>query len=155
MGAKKELARRKKAKKLRIVFDTNIWVSLILNRHLSANFAEVLADKQRFVICMSGQMLSELARALSYPKIARILGESNVDVRTALAAVVERVDLHTVTEGEIDEIKSDQSDNRILECASEVEAEFIVSGDRHLLDLKVFDGIPIVTARDFLKVIDG
>ncbi|MCL6649880.1 MAG: putative toxin-antitoxin system toxin component, PIN family [Chloroflexi bacterium] len=44
----------------------------------------------------------------------------------------------------------DQDDDRILECALAAGAQFIVSGDRHLLELRDFRGIPILTPRQFL-----
>lgn len=51
-----------------------------------------------------------------------------------------------------DVIKDDQSDNKILEAALAGKVDFIVSGDkRHILPLKKFRGIKIVTAAKFLK----
>lgn len=44
----------------------------------------------------------------------------------------------------------DEPDNRILECAVECRSNLIVSGDRHLTDLKNFEGIGIVRASDLL-----
>jgi len=46
---------------------------------------------------------------------------------------------------------ADDPDNRVLECAVEVQADFIISGDKHLLNLKVYRGITIVRPSDFLK----
>ena len=51
----------------------------------------------------------------------------------------------------IDVIRTDPADNRFLECAIAASADRIVSGDRDLLVLKVFRGIPIVTPTAFLK----
>jgi uncharacterized protein len=52
-------------------------------------------------------------------------------------------------------VLKDDADNRVLECAVEGHAESIVSGDRHLLDLKEFRGIPIVRVSDFLSKFGG
>ena len=49
------------------------------------------------------------------------------------------------------EVIADDPDNRILECAVEGQAEFIISGDKHLLKLKAYQGIAIVTPVDFLE----
>jgi putative PIN family toxin of toxin-antitoxin system len=51
----------------------------------------------------------------------------------------------------IDVIRSDPDDNRILECAVEAQAHFIVSGDPHLLDLGKFEKIRIISPADYLK----
>ncbi len=51
-------------------------------------------------------------------------------------------------------IKDDPTDNIILECAVEGKVDYIVSGDQHLLQLKEFKGIKIVTAKKFLEIIN-
>ena len=51
----------------------------------------------------------------------------------------------------INVITEDPDDNKILECAIEAKATFIVSGDRHLLDLVEFRGIKILTPTAFIK----
>lgn len=53
----------------------------------------------------------------------------------------------------IDAIGEDPNDKRILECAVEGGANFIVTGDRHLLKLGSYRGIKIVTASEILKFI--
>ena len=45
----------------------------------------------------------------------------------------------------------DQRDNQVIECAINGEAEYIVSGDIHLLELKTFRGVKIITVSDFLN----
>jgi putative PIN family toxin of toxin-antitoxin system len=131
---------------VRLVLDTNIWVSLILDKRLTKSFRPIIDVEKQFPIYMSNQMLTELAKVLTYPRIARILENSGVDSRSALSSVTRRVILQTVTEGTVDAVKSDPSDNRILECAIDSKVSYIVSGDPHLLDLKEFKGIRIVSA---------
>jgi predicted nucleic acid-binding protein len=50
-------------------------------------------------------------------------------------------------------VLEDEPDNRILECAVIAEADLIVTGDHHLLDLREFEGIPLVRLADFLRMI--
>ena len=50
-------------------------------------------------------------------------------------------------------ISRDDPDNRILECALEANAGYIISGDRHLLDLQIYQGISIVNPAVFLKLL--
>ncbi len=50
-------------------------------------------------------------------------------------------------------IREDPSDNRIINCALEVKADLIVSGDGHLLALKEFKGMKIRTALEAIKII--
>src|SRR6266849_2180663 len=53
----------------------------------------------------------------------------------------------------LDVVTDDPDDNRVLECAVAGRADYIVSGDRHLLNLKAHASIPILTARQFLDAI--
>jgi uncharacterized protein len=55
-------------------------------------------------------------------------------------------------EGVVDVIKVDPTDNKYLACAHEGEANYIVSGDHHLLDLSEYKGIPIITASEFISI---
>ena len=48
---------------------------------------------------------------------------------------------------------SDPDDDRVLECASEAQAKFIITGDRHLLSMLQFERIPIVTPDQFLQAV--
>jgi predicted nucleic acid-binding protein len=49
-------------------------------------------------------------------------------------------------------IEEDPSDNHVLACAKEASAQFIVTGDRHLLQLGQYESIKILTASSFLKM---
>jgi len=53
----------------------------------------------------------------------------------------------------LDVVKKDSSDDKIIECAVEGKAEYIVSGDRHLLDIKEYKGIRIMPPHEFLKLL--
>jgi uncharacterized protein len=52
-------------------------------------------------------------------------------------------------------IKDDPDDDHVLECAIAGKADFVVSGDRHLLKLGPYEGIPIVSVRQFMDTIDA
>jgi putative PIN family toxin of toxin-antitoxin system len=53
----------------------------------------------------------------------------------------------------LDIVKEDPSDNRILECAVASGSDYLITGDRHLLRLKSYDGIRILTVSDFLELV--
>ena len=57
------------------------------------------------------------------------------------------ISLHVITE--------DPDDNRVLECAAKGNADYIVTGDRHLLKLGSYEAIPIVTVRQFLDAVEA
>ena len=129
---------------VRVVFDTNIFVSALILPGSRAEKAltRVIEGKDRLVLSESilNELLGVLARkfARDREELARValwLGELAEWVRPARRVSV----------------VADQADNRILECASAAEAEAIVTGDKGLLGLGTFEGIAIVTLRDYLQ----
>ena len=53
----------------------------------------------------------------------------------------------------VDVVKDDPDDNKIIECAIESKAEYILSYDKHLLKIREFNGIKIITPEEFLNVV--
>jgi putative PIN family toxin of toxin-antitoxin system len=56
---------------------------------------------------------------------------------------------------QLDVIKDDPDDDRILECAVSAGSDYIVTGDGHLLRLGVYNGIRILNVSDFLSLVQG
>ena len=54
----------------------------------------------------------------------------------------------------LDAIKEDESDNRYLECAVEGKARYIISGDKHLLELGEYRGIVILSPAAFMTLLE-
>ncbi len=57
------------------------------------------------------------------------------------------------TKTKIAAIMGDPDDNRILECAVDGNADYIISGDKHLLELEEYEGVQILSAKPFLDII--
>lgn len=129
----------------RIVIDTNVLISALgwngAERALLTHCKEGL-----FELVISLPLLKELERVLHYKKLNFQKEEQAefLSLVTALAVVVEPKEALEV-------ISAHPPDNRIVECACEGCAEFIVSGDEHLLQLSEFRSIKIMRAPDFLK----
>jgi uncharacterized protein len=52
-------------------------------------------------------------------------------------------------------VRDDPDDNRVLECAVTGRADYVVSGDRHLLRIGAYEGIPILTVRQFMDAVEA
>ncbi|MFW6207031.1 MAG: putative toxin-antitoxin system toxin component, PIN family [Gemmatimonadota bacterium] len=132
-----------------VVLDTNVLVSA-LGWDGPERRVYRLVTRGSLRLLLSRALLEELERVLHYPKFQLEVGEirSFVDgVRAAATMLVPRRRLRIITD--------DPSDNEVLECALEGTADWIVSGDHHLLDLESFHHIPIVTARELLARLEG
>jgi len=134
---------------LRVVLDTNQFVSSVLVRQgLPAQVFDAWRRRE-FLLVTLPFIIAEIRSTLSYPRIRRKYPLTDDDV-DRLVALLEQDAL--VVPGEIDAIgtiPADPADDRVLACAVEGQADLIVSGDRHLLDLGEYQGISIVTVREF------
>ena len=133
---------------MRVVADTNTLVSGLL---WHGNPRRILDAARAGTLQMytTAALLAELEEVLQRPKFAQRLALAGVTSHTlvfgyaALARLVEPAEIAPV-------ILADPDDDAVLACAVAVRAEIIVSGDSHLLDLKEYEGIPIVTAARLL-----
>jgi putative PIN family toxin of toxin-antitoxin system len=132
-------------KKVKVVFDTNVWISIFLKKTLSNEYSHV---KSNITIYTSPDILLEISKVLLYPKIAEILNKAQVSNREVLQAI-EADSTIIKPKVKLDLIIEDPDDNKILECAEAGGVDFIVSGDRHLLGLGKFQKTRILTPREF------
>lgn len=131
---------------MKVVFDTNVFVSAFMIHGSKGEDAFLLAHRRKVELYTSVPILTETARILRTK-----FHQPEKDITAALkqmgrAATILRP-ARKVT------ILDDMPDNRILECATAAEADLIVTGDHHLLQLKEFEGVPIVRLADFLRTI--
>ncbi len=140
---------------MRIVLDTNVMVSAILSpRSTSAQIMRLVLDGVVNLI-ISHDILDETLRVIRYPKLVNLMKKNSVALKE-VEYVIDRLSaIAVVTPGKLtlDVIQDDPSDNKILACAVEGEADFIISGDHHLFELKEFQGIMIVNPSTFVAII--
>jgi uncharacterized protein len=132
-------------KKVKVVFDTNIWISISMKKVLKDKFFQT---KDKLTIYISKEIALETSKVLQYPKIAQVLKETNTTKRDVLRTITLNSQL-VEPKTTVHLINEDTQDNTILECALAAGADIIVSGDKHLLDLGKFKKTKIVTAREF------
>lgn len=131
----------------RAVLDTNVYISAygFGGKPGALLRAAILG---RFVLVTSVQILTETA-----DNLYSVLGFDDEHV-TAVVRQLARIAEVADPEERL-AILNDEPDNRVLECAVKANADVIVSGDRHLLDLGEFRGIRIVRVAEFLRGLEG
>ncbi len=138
---------------LKVVLDANIFVSAVLKPHsdLAKIFGLVREDKIK--LTLSEDILSEIRAVLLYPKIKKRHGRSRKEIEQFLNKASQA---SILAEGRMDseEIREDPADNKYLSAALEAKADFIISGDHHLKNLKVFEGIRILDPSAFLALVE-
>jgi len=129
---------------LRAVLDTNVLVSAIISNGKSRELFKKGITNQ-FSIVISELILNELVTVLRRPKFKT----SEDEVHRTIRALIRTADVVEV-KTEIKAVKEDPKDDMIIETAIDGEAELIVTGDYHLLSLKTFRGIKIITVEEML-----
>jgi putative PIN family toxin of toxin-antitoxin system len=135
---------------LLVVMDTNVIVSGILSSKGAP--AELLKAwrERRFLLLSTSAIIAEVRAALQYPHIRKkySLDDEEVDQTITL---LEHVALLVGGDANVaGSVPDDPKDEMFLACALDGQADLIVSGDHHLLDLESYRDIPIMTARQFL-----
>jgi len=139
----------KAPEKIKVVLDTNIVISAPLSK--DGNPAKIfelllLEEIKNF---RSFEITEEIMDVLGREKIKKLLSQEKIDF------ILENYMNSSVfiqPGFTLNAIKEDEDDNRILECAEAAEADYIVTGDEHLLALRNFKNIKIVSPKEFLQI---
>ena len=134
---------------MRVVADTNTIVSALLWQGPPRRLLD-LAREGEIELCTSAALLLELADVLSREKFLQRLKMAGVTARELVlgyGALTVRVEPALIAPT----VLADADDDAVLACALAAQAEFIVSGDGHLLKLRSYQHIPIVRASELLE----
>jgi putative PIN family toxin of toxin-antitoxin system len=128
-----------------IVIDTNVIISALLFGGKPQRVLEMVLT-QTVRMAVSRKMLDEVAgvlrgRKFRYPHEVALSIVRELESVSDLVAPLRRIEA----------ISADPYDNMVLECAVTADADYIVTGDAHLLELKEFESIRIVTPAQFLE----
>lgn len=138
----------------RLVLDTNVFVSAVLSPRGKPALILKLALGGAVELVISRAMIEEMTKVLHYSRLVKLLKKNKISVEEVEAFIINLDTVAEITKGELvlEVIKEDPTDNMILACAVEGVADFIISGDAHLLRLAKFEGIEIVTPAAFLEL---
>lgn len=135
---------------MKVVLDTNVFVSALIKPDGTAgSVLKTILCLQDHVLLLSEDIVAELSATLFYPKIRKRIPFDDEQIEFWIASI--RVVAHEL------KIKykypilvqEDPKDDRYLHAAIEGKAGCIVSGDKHLLNLNPFKGIPIIKPVEF------
>jgi putative PIN family toxin of toxin-antitoxin system len=134
---------------VKAVFDTNVLLAAFLTEGVCAKLL-TRARKQQFNLTTCPFILHEFERIL-----IRKFSATKQEKENALALITEAAqDIVQPSEIPIGACR-DKDDDNVLACALEADADYLVTGDKDLLHLKVFRGIRIITPRDFELLFDN
>jgi uncharacterized protein len=137
---------------IRALLDTNVLVSGIIQekgipRHL---FDEWLSG--RYELVTSFYLIAELKHVLAYPRLVKRLQLRQAEIAVVLNELTSRADI-VAADPPFEAVSRDVKDNGVVAAALQGTVDYLVSGDRDLLDLEEYQGIRIVTPAQFRDII--
>ena len=136
---------------MRAVLDTNVVVSGLLWRAAPRQVLDAARDK-RLTLHTSSVLLDELAEVLSRPHLAAVIAAHHASPAflmqryAMLAQLVLPAQILPVVAADID-------DDAVIACALAAQADLIISGDAHLLNLKHYQGMRIVSPAEAMRAL--
>ena len=136
---------------MRLVLDTNTALSGLLWQGTPGKLIDA-AKQHEVALFSSTPLLAELLGVMSRAKFTNMLAARGLRVQSLFEGYAALVQL--VVPAQINPIiVRDPADDAVLACALAAQADYIVSGDAHLLDLKRYREIPIITAAQAMQAV--
>lgn len=136
---------------LRIVLDTNVIVSAIISPYGAPRQIFEAWRQRRFDLLISEAIIAEVARVLRYPRLQENFRLVEADIQIVLDSLLNDAylleDLYQVRRSR------DPDDNIFLACALEGKADYLVSSDAHLLEIKYYHGTQIINPHQMLGLL--
>ena len=133
-------------KEIRVVIDTNVTVFSVLFGGIPGELIP-LWKSARIMPLASKEIIDEYIKVLTYPKFELSEAEINYILYNE---ILPYFDIINIKHSPII-IKDDLSDDKFIHCAKAGKVGVIISGDQHLLSLKTYQKIKILTPAEFLS----
>lgn len=134
---------------MKILLDTNVWVSALIWGGQMSPFLQ-LAESGLITLITSEPILAELSQVLQYEKLQAKIRSLRTTPQELMELAQNLSELHPTVEISVPELR-DRKDVIVLATAAAGNVDTIVTGDRDLLVLGEFLGVPIVSPRDFFS----
>ena len=135
------------AKKIRVILDTNWYISATINKKSRRVVYELLTNKN-LIILFNNEILKEFNQVITRPKFKNIINHQQVTRFINLIIFkIENIEIKTNIKG-----SRDLKDNFLLSLCVDGKADYLVTGDMDLLILQKIDSTQILTLSDFLAI---
>lgn len=134
---------------MRVVFDTNVLISALITTGKPKELFHLAVERQIQLIT-SKSILKEFAEVSKNPRIRKYAEDEDV---IAFLTTIDKTAVIINVKSRFKAIKEDPDDDVVLRTAFDGKADYIISGDKHLLTLCMFRGIRILTVSEMLTVI--
>jgi putative PIN family toxin of toxin-antitoxin system len=137
---------------MRVTLDTNVLVSAFISKKgHPARVLDIALSLEDVQLILSEQIIREFVRVMSRDELL-VRFEITLTNVEELARLFRKTSQMIKVRSKFKPVKEDPADNAILNTAYDGKCEFVVSGDHHLLELKKFKGIRILSPRQMLDL---
>jgi len=133
---------------MRVVVDTNVLISGTFWKGDSAKIVS-LVEEGKITLILSSEIIAEYNKVMDYDEIKQKVGHHHE--RAQAVQKLMQIGMIVTPKKSINIIKEDPDDNKFIETAVAGKADVIVSQDNHLLKLKNYENMKILTPLEFLK----
>jgi hypothetical protein len=134
-----------KNKSLRLVIDTNLWISFIISKKLNLLEPIIVAENTR--ILFSSELVEELQATITKPKLKKYFSENSLEeMFTVFDPYIDFITVKSTVS-----ICRDPNDNFLLALAKDGKANYLLTGDNDLLDIGKYEKTIIIKISEFLE----
>jgi putative PIN family toxin of toxin-antitoxin system len=134
---------------MKVVLDTNVLISALIKAGKPRELIFKIAQ-HGIQLVLSRSILEEFLKVTEDPKIRKYVSEDEIIVFLRIIGAIAKI---VRVRSKFKVVKEDPEDDAILRAAKDGNVNFIVSGDSHLLSLREFKGIKILTVEGMLKLL--
>lgn len=129
----------------RIIIDTNIWISFLISKDYT-QLDEILFSR-KCILIFSEELLDEFLTVIKRPKFRRFF--SREDTENLIETIQDYAEFVEVV-SEVNACR-DEKDNFLLSLSKDSIADYLITGDNDLLELKKYENIKIITITEFMR----
>jgi putative PIN family toxin of toxin-antitoxin system len=129
----------------RLIIDTNLWISFLITNNYSK--LEKLLISNNIILLFSEELLQEFIDVASRPKLKKYFSKTDIN---HLLQTIDRIAEFITVNSNI-QLCRDVKDNFLLSLAKDGNATHLITGDKDLLEIGMFDKTDILTISDYLN----
>ena len=137
-----------------VIADINVLLPLLFGKTRRAKYLRDAWQGLRFRLVLTQQILQELNRVITYPKVFSNYGLDDTTVAENIQTLQETAFVLPGDYSDVNVMVEDSTDNIYLAAALESGADYLVTQDRHILSLKYFYGTQIISLSQFVEMLE-
>lgn len=134
---------------MNIIIDTNIWISFTIGKRLQ--YLKPILTNSNIKIFICNEIIDEYRDVICRPKIKKYISDQRIK------ETIEIIKLSTILEKRISKVQHsrDKDDDFLLAFSNDIKADYIITGDKDLLVLEIFNNTKIITFDEFIQILDN